>query len=64
VQMTDAEVILHHELVEERARRSELAKLLHQFLMDANDAIEINAPDTALRRIRAALEICKGEILK
>lgn len=46
------------------ARRSELASRLHQMLSDANDAIEINAPDTALRRIRAALEICKGEILK
>ena len=62
--MTDAEVILHHELVEERARRSELAKLLHQFLMDANDAIEINATNTALRRIRSAIVICEKEILK
>ena len=53
MEMTDAEIILHHELVEERARRSELAKLLRSFLSDARDALEINAPDTALRRIRA-----------
>lgn len=64
MQMTDAEVILHHELVEERARRSELAKLLRNFLSDANDALEINAPNTALRRIRTAMVICEQEILK
>lgn len=64
MEMTDAEIILHHELVEERARRSELAKLLRSFLSDANDALEINAPDTAMRRIRAAMTVCEQEILK
>lgn len=64
MEMTDAEIILHHELVEERARRSELAKLLRSFLSDARDALEINAPDTALRRIRAAMTVCEQEILK
>lgn len=62
--MTDAEIILHHQLVEERAKRSNLAQQIKQLLEDARDAIEIDAPQTALRRITATLEICNGEILK
>ncbi len=62
--MTDLEIHLSFDLVEERAKRSELALRIKQLLEDALDAIEIDAPEIAQRRIRAALETCKPEILK
>lgn len=63
--MTEKEQIicLGYDLAEERAKRSILAREIEALLQDAFDAVELDARQTAIRRITMARELCKEHML-
>ena len=59
--MTDAEHLLHHDLHEANAKRRIFARDIEALLNDARDALEIEAHDVALSRIKRAIASCVAE---